>query len=452
MVQRRILSRDANMRLRNGDLENAQRGLIALIRSAPHDMDARLRCADGLLAGGHAQDAVAAYAFVAKESALAGHPLKAIVALKILTAIDPAAGELLVALASRYSSESPILGRSVRMAPPDPDAEVPTAAFVPNELNASQIGELAAKVATNREGLPGYPETVAPIPLLSELPAGGFAHILGAVVLKRIPAGEVVIREGEPGDAFFMVARGSMRVSKRTGGPGSGMATGGSADVVLATLGEGSIFGEMALVSAAPRAATVAADEDADVLVFGRDALQSVARELSVVAAALERFTRQRLLANLLATHPLFKPFDRAQRQQLAGRFSAHDATPGTVLIREGDAGRGLFLILSGEVDVTKVDGTDRVMLATLKSGDVFGEISLIEKSATTATVTAARQTTVMFLAREYFEKLVQGVAELRAYFEQLAEDRRMDTNLTLSTSREAGIEIDVFADETVLV
>src|SRR5947209_19047099 len=113
MVTRRLLTQDANQRLRAGDLENAERGLIALIRSAPHDLNARLRAADGLLAAGAAQGAISAYAFVAREASLAGHPLKSIVTLKILARIDPAVSELLAALAQRYAAGAPTLGRAV---------------------------------------------------------------------------------------------------------------------------------------------------------------------------------------------------------------------------------------------------------------------------------------------------------------------------------------------------
>ncbi|MEI8255027.1 MAG: cyclic nucleotide-binding domain-containing protein [Deltaproteobacteria bacterium] len=443
MVTRRLLNNDANQRLRGGDFENAERGLIALIRSAPHDLNARLRAADGLLAAGKAAGAIATYVFIAKEAALAGHPLKSIVALKILSSIDPGAQQFLEALGQRYGAGSAMLGRAVRLAPPDPESEVPSAAFIPNGVTTDQVFELAAQASVSREALPGYPPTVAPIPLLSDLPGDAFARMIAAVQLRRPALGEVVIREGEPGEAFFMIARGAVRVSKR-GGPGAAQ------DTVLAQLGEGSIFGEMALVSGAPRGATVTAVEDTDVLVFGRDALEAVARDLKVVEAALDRFTRERLLSNLLATHPLFRPFDRAQRQQLAGRFSAHEAAPGTVLIREGDAGRGIFLLLSGEVDVQKIDGNDRVLLAMLKAGDVFGEISLIEQSPTTATVTASRQTTVLFLARDVFDRLVQGVPALKEYFHQLAEERLMDTNMVMATSRESMVP-DAPEDETVL-
>jgi CRP-like cAMP-binding protein len=336
----------------------------------------------------------------------------------------------------------------VRLAPPSPDAEVPAVAFVPNELTFEQVRTVAAQAATLREGLPGYPANVAPIPLLSDLPPEAFAKMLAAVTLKRLPPGEAILREGEPGDAFYMLARGTARVTRRAGGGGTVVTP--ESDLLLATLGEGSIVGEMALVSGAPRAATVSSVDDSDVLVFGRDALAAVAREIDVVGQALERFTRDRLVQNLLGTHAIFKPFDRAQRVQLASRFSAHDAPAGTAIIKEGDMGRGLFLLLSGSVEVSRNDGGQRVVLATLESGDVFGEISLIEQTPTTATVTALRNSTVLFLSRELFDRLVTGVPELRAYFENLASERVMDTNLTLSAARDAAEELH--EDDLVLV
>jgi CRP-like cAMP-binding protein len=450
MLTRKLLTQDANQRIRAGDNEGALRGLLALVRSAPHDLDARLRIGDALLIAGDNTQAIRVYGFVAREASLSGHPLKAIVALKILARIDPAVNELLGQLGQRYAAGSPALGKGVRLAPPSPEAEVPAVAFVPNELSYEQVRALAAQAATLREGLPGYPANVAPIPLLSDLPPDAFAKMLAAVKLERLGQGASIIREGEPGDAFYMLARGTARVTRRAGGGGTAVTP--ESDVLLATLGEGSIVGEMALVSGAPRAATVSVVDDADVLVFGRDALGAVARELEVVGQALERFTRDRLIQNLLATHPIFKPFDRAQRVQLAGRFSAHDAPAGTVIIRQGDVGRGLFLLLSGQVEVTREEAGQRVVLATLNSGDVFGEISLIEQSTTTATVTAVRNSTVLFLSRELFERLVQGVPELRSYFESLAQDRIMDTNLMLSAAAEPPIHREEELDEDDLV
>ena len=82
-------------------------------------------------------------------------------------------------------------------------------------------------------------------------------------------------------------------------------------------------------------------------------------------------------------------------------------------------------------------------MLATLKPGDVFGEISLIEDSPATATVTAARAGTVLFLARDVFARLVEAFPEIREYVSQLGEERLMDTRLLLEAGADEE-EIDL--------
>lgn len=237
-----------------------------------------------------------------------------------------------------------------------------------------------------------------------------------------------------------MLAAGEVRVTKKRGD---------AETLELAKLHEGAIFGEMALVSAEPRSATVTASRDSDLLEFDREALGALSREVAPLAAALDKFTRERLLNNLLATSPLFQPLDRKQRLDLVRRFAAHEVAPGTVVIREGEPGRGLFILLAGEVDVSKVDGDSKVLLASLKPGDAFGEISLLDDSPATATVTAARVSTVLFLEKSIFTRLVQAFPTIREYVSQLGEDRLMDTRLLL----EAGVdEVELGDDDLVLV
>lgn len=65
---------------------------------------------------------------------------------------------------------------------------------------------------------------------------------------------------------------------------------------------------------------------------------------------------------------------------------------------------------------------------------------------ATSATVVATRQSTVLFLGREYVERMVAAFPDLRRYLEELAGDREVDNQLT------AGIELDFEADRCVLV
>jgi CRP-like cAMP-binding protein len=57
----------------------------------------------------------------------------------------------------------------------------------------------------------------------------------------------------------------------------------------------------------------------------------------------------------------------------------------------------------------------------------------LIRGTPTTATVTASRAATVLFLAREYVDRLVAGVPEIKQYLDDLAEERELDTQLVMS-------------------
>jgi CRP-like cAMP-binding protein len=67
--------------------------------------------------------------------------------------------------------------------------------------------------------------------------------------------------------------------------------------------------------------------------------------------------------------------------------------------------------------------------------------MSLLRDQPTTASVRAARQTAILFLAREYFQRLVQAVPEIRSYFEKLSAARDLDTRRTLGN--EAGRHTD---------
>ncbi len=417
MPTRRDLAAQTDDALRASAPVDALRGLVSLVRSAPHDFDSRLRIGDVLAAIGRLPQAVQVFSLVLSEASAAGHPMLALVALKALEALDPAARALLPTFASRYAAGSASLGRAVRLARPDPDALVPAEAWVPVAWSDAQVCDAAAQLASSREGLPEWSGAVPAIPLLSELPPDAFADVLGAVSRRSLRAGEAAVREGDPGDSFFLLARGSVRVTR-------GKDT-------LATLEDGAIFGEMALLSAAPRAATVTAVESSEVLVFGREALSAAAKQLPVIAAALERFMRQRLVKRLLDTHAMFAPFDAGQRVQLGSRFEAKPINAGDVLLREGGMGSGLHVVLHGAVTVSRETPNGPAPLADLGPGDVFGEISLLENVPVTATVTATEGGVVLVLPSAMFLRLVEGVPDWRRYFEELADERRMDMRLS---------------------
>jgi len=75
-----------------------------------------------------------------------------------------------------------------------------------------------------------------------------------------------------------------------------------------------------------------------------------------------------------------------------------------TVLFREGDEGDEMYFVLSGRVEV--LDGSDQV-LATLGSGEMFGEMSLVERMPRSATVRVVDPLTALIINAQNFEKVI---------------------------------------------
>jgi CRP-like cAMP-binding protein len=199
----------------------------------------------------------------------------------------------------------------------------------------------------------------------------------------------------------------------------------------VARLFENTLFGEMALITGQPRTASVAAASEADVIGVSKEALAHVTARLPAIRAALDGFSRERLIKNLLQTSPLFVPFTKSQQGELLRRFEGLEVEAGTELISEGERGKGLFLVLAGEVEVVaRADTPDAVSLARLKPGDIFGEMSLVTDQPTSATVRATLRSTVLFLKREYVERLAEAIPQVQAYFEQVALNRARDNTL----------------------
>jgi CRP-like cAMP-binding protein len=406
----------------------------AAVAASPLDVDARIRVADCALALGD-PGAARVYRAAGWYCLRSGHPLSALVCARVLEAHGADAADLTAALVVTYGSESDVLGKGATRIPLPLDT---LAIAVPDVRQPAPPDAVAVALdrAEHAAAPAELPAALHPIPLLSALSEAAFRRVLGTLVLRRLPAGALVIREGEPGEAFFFVATGRLRVYA-TDGLGR--------QTEVAELGENAVFGEMALLSAQPRSASVACLTEVDLLEVGRQSLAQLADELGPVAEALHGFTRERLLGNLMATSPLFRPFPRLSQRDLLRRFTSHDVAPGTVVIREGEQGRGLFVVLSGELDVSR-RGPDAqpVPLGGLRTGEVFGEMAILRNAATTATVVCVRQATVLFLAREYVARIVAAVPEIKSYLEALAEDREIDNQLVMGE--------DAPADERILI
>ena len=126
-----------------------------------------------------------------------------------------------------------------------------------------------------------------------------------------VAQGHAVITQGEEGAEAYIVARGELEVRRDPYEPGEEPAPQSNGEptelppaITLARLVNGALFGEMALLSRAPRAASVVACRPSILLVARRDALEEVAETRPEVGIELAAHCRRRMVANLVRTSP----------------------------------------------------------------------------------------------------------------------------------------------------
>ena len=286
------------------------------------------------------------------------------------------------------------------------------------------IAATATRVETPAEAAPL--RKLPKVPLFSDLSPDAFIELFERGPMRRFKKGERIFEQGSVGDSFYVICGGKVRVVRDEDG----------ALKEIAALDEGSFFGEMAILSGSPRTASVeSASEETELLEISANLLSQLSERYPPVAQALKKFCRQRLLANVMSTSALFQPFDSKERRALIERFRAREVTKGAAIVREGERSGGLFVVLSGEVSVSKADRP----LALLREGEIFGEMSLLTKTPATATVTATRRTSLLRLPREDFEELIMSHPQILVLVSELSDDRRRLTEAVIQGSARVG-------------
>ena len=194
----------------------------------------------------------------------------------------------------------------------------------------------------------------------------------------------------------------------------------------MTTLGPGTMLGEIALVTKAPRTATVTALGDVDAVEVPVHAITRIAGDRRGVADALDRFTRDRLLRDTVASSAIFKPFLPNRIGDVLPLFTARDFDPGACLLREGQIGDGLYVLMSGECVATRTEGHTEVELGRIGPRDVVGEMSLLGDRPAEATITATSPTITLFMNRDAFDDLIERYPEVRDELERLGGARRV--------------------------
>ena len=177
--------------------------------------------------------------------------------------------------------------------------------------------------------------------LLRHLPPEEIETILPYVRRRRLHAGDILFRAGDPGDALYIVAHGRVHVLADV--QRSAMVESRS----IAALEDGEAFGEMALLSGGPRTATICAGVDTELLEIGKNDFEHLLKSDKLLANAVQQLSHERAISNLSSSELDSPTWARIARSNLQ-HLSRNEAQS---LLVEAGHGAGLAIVLGNILD-----------------------------------------------------------------------------------------------------
>jgi cAMP-dependent protein kinase regulator len=234
--------------------------------------------------------------------------------------------------------------------------------------------------------------------MFNGLPKDDLNVIIDAMEVKDVPPGLSVITEGREGQHLYMVKSGVYECFK-------------AGHMVKTYNTSGEIFGELALLYGAQRAASIICKDAGQLYSLDRPTFNMIVKD----AAS----KRRNDLKNFLDKLDLFKTFNDYEKNKIADGFKWHEVSAGTYIITEGEQGdkaRNFYIIEKGSAYVTTTLGSPSKLPIRVKeysTGDYFGEKALMQQCPRAANVIASSDCQLLSLDRKDFKWLLGPINEI---------------------------------------
>jgi cGMP-dependent protein kinase 2 len=235
------------------------------------------------------------------------------------------------------------------------------------------------------------------IEIFSELSVLQLRELLLDSEVRSFAPGDIIFRRNDSGSSLFAIAEGSVAVEVDRDDPSRTVA-----------IGQGSIFGEVGLISGRRRGSTIRAAEPVLVVELSRTAALKLIASAPGAARTVTRISIERQLLQIFGSG--LTPDDIAE---LVAGAEVQTRRAGEIVLAEGDAGTDIYIVRRGSMIVQKTIAGKPVFLSYLPAGSYVGEMALIDGAPRSATVKAAIRSEVIRLPGEAFARLLAQKPEL---------------------------------------
>ncbi|RWS08365.1 cAMP-dependent protein kinase type II regulatory subunit-like protein [Dinothrombium tinctorium] len=217
------------------------------------------------------------------------------------------------------------------------------------------------------------------------------SEVLDAMFERKVEEGELVIRQGDDGDYFYVIEKGTFQFFI-TGEDGE--------EKILGEYTDSGSFGELALMYNMPRSASVRARSKGSLWAMSRQTFRKIVLKRA--------FLKRKVYEELLEKVEMLKSLESYERMNLCDALTPKKYSDGDLIIKEGDEADGMYFIEQGTVRVTKTnENGEQREISRLTNGAYFGELALITHKPRAASVYAEGEVKVAFLDVAAFERLL---------------------------------------------
>src|SRR3954453_12809985 len=256
----------------------------------------------------------------------------------------------------------------------------------------------------------GLHSVLPEIPIFALMPPDVRTLVVASLEPASYSFGEVVVREGEEADAFYVIVFGTARAVKR--------AENGD-DVPLDTLGPGDSFGFVELIEGTPRAATVRASGPVQTLRLDAAVFRGLLRSNPGIRAWFDVPVRLHHLRHFLRTGAASGRLTAESLGVLLEELEEVAVPAGRFVFKQGDPAGPAYVILEGRARAFVTGENGREDRSFLRRGDVFGEVSLIGGAPRAVSVDAVGDLRLLALSRQTFDKLIERDPGFRQRIEE---------------------------------
>jgi len=254
-------------------------------------------------------------------------------------------------------------------------------------------------------------------PLFSSLTPWAFVEILKRIDLRRVPAGEAISEPENRPRGLFIIVNGDVEVVRNQ--------PDGSTKF-LAILHRGEFFGEFELLTGRSHLAVVRAVNSVDLLHISEKVIVDLAKRDPSIWDVLWDFYHERLLNNMLAGSEIFGSLDSREREEISKEFRLVEKLKGEMVVRQGEPGTGIFLILSGEVEIVHTHDGQEESVVSLRNGEFFGTVSTLTDEPRRATARCQMETTLLLLERDKLLAIAKRKPTVKQALEKTVAHRQL--------------------------